>query len=127
MKHRSLLAVSLLLFSHLLSAHSALKSSSPSNDETLNESPKKISLAFSDPVKLIKLELKSTELETVKTDFKPSMLDRKEFIITPSELSDGQYTVLWIIMGADGHKMKGGFTFKVMKTINTQHHDEHQH
>ena len=127
MKTKTLFILTLLFFSNLLLAHSALKSSSPSNDEILDKSPEKVSLTFLNPVKLIKFELISAEQKTVKTDFKQSMVDRMEFSISPGELSNGLYTVFWAFMGPDGHKMKGEFQFKVMQMDEMEDHGEHSH
>lgn len=127
MKTKTLFILTLLLFSNYLMAHSALKSSSPANDEILNKSPDKISLKFLNPVNLIKFELVSPEQKAVKTDFKPSLVDRMEFDISPGELPNGIYTVFWSFMGPDGHKMKGEFHFKVMKMDEMESHGEHSH
>ncbi len=127
MKIKSLYVLTLLLFSNLLLAHSNIKSSSPSDGEILDKSPEVISLAFLNPVKLIKFKLVSSDQNPVNTDFKPSMVDRSDFRIIPEELPNGQYTVFWTIMGVDGHKMKNEFKFKVKKMAETEHHDEHEH
>lgn len=127
MKTKTLFILTLLLFSNYLMAHSALKSTSPSNDEMLNKSPENISLTFLNPVKLIKFELISPEQKKVDTDFKASMADRMEYSINPGELSNGLYTVLWAFMGPDGHKMKGEFQFKVMQMDEMEDHGNHSH
>jgi len=125
MKIKSLFVLTMLLFSGVLLAHSNIKSSSPSDGEMLNESPEIISLAFLNPVKLIKLKLVGSDQKEVKTDFKPSMSDRSEYRISPEKLPDGEYTVFWTIMGVDGHKMKDEFKFKVMNMSKDEHHDGH--
>ena len=127
MKTKTLFILTLLFFSNLLLAHSALNSSSPSNGDELDKSPEKISLTFLNPVKLIKFEIFSEDQKTIETDFEASMEDRMEFNINPGELSNGLYTVIWTMMGPDGHKMKGEFLFKVMQMAETEHHGDQKH
>lgn len=127
MKNNVIATLFLLLLSNLVLAHSNLKKSSPADGEMLKASPDVISLTFLNPVKLIKFKLVSANQDPVNTDFKPSMMDRSEFRITPEKLSQGKYTVYWAIMGVDGHKMNGDYQFEIMKMSKDEDQKDHHH
>ena len=79
-------------------------------------SPKSLSLTFSE-----KLEPKFSGFELMKADGKPVALkasvaakDHKTLSAAPSApLAPGGYMVMWHVVSADGHRMKGDFSFTV--------------
>ena len=103
--------LSWLLLSHLVNAHSRLKNSVPANNAMLNTLPENITLAFSMPVKLVKLQLIEASKEPIKLITKPSKKFDVEFSLALPILESGHYKVKWVVMGQDTHKMKGDFTF----------------
>ena len=94
-------------------AHTGIKSTSPENKAALQEAPESLTLRFKAPVRLMKVTLLDTNEAVVKTDFKPTAKAAKSFSVDLPELSLGKYQTNWMIMGKDGHKMKGHFVFTV--------------
>jgi len=113
MKIKNILIITLLFTSPYLWAHTGLDYSVPENGATLNESPKQIVLSFTEPAKLVKFELIDSDNNVVTTSFKATFEDHVEYVISVNELSDDQYTILWTIMGSDGHKNEGDFQFSL--------------
>ncbi|MCX7543869.1 copper resistance CopC family protein [Marinicella gelatinilytica] len=125
MNIKTLVTISLLLFSTLNWAHSDLDVSIPEAGETMNTPPDEIVLIYTEPVKLVKFELINADNQAVDTGFKPSFEDHAEFVIKVNDLDNGLYTVLWTIMGGDGHKGEGDFTFTLKQSKPDKHANHH--
>ena len=113
-------------------AHTALKSSTPSNNAMLMKSPKMLKVKFGNNVRLVSLSLENVKNEEVEFDFSPSMEASKSFNYKLPKLMPSTYIVTWVIMGDDGHKMKGDFSFMVhekkgMKEMKDKQVDHSQH
>ena len=108
-----IIAAGLIMASATAVAHTGIKSTSPENKAVLLEAPEALTLSFKAPVRLMKVTLLDTNEELVKTDFKPTAKAAKSFSVDLPELSVGKYQVNWMIMGKDGHKIKGRFVFTV--------------
>ena len=94
-------------------AHTGIKSTSPENKAVLQEPPEALTLSFRAAVRLMKVTLLDTNEDVVKIDFKPTSKASKVFSVDIPELTLGKYKANWVIMGKDGHKMKGSFVFTV--------------
>ncbi|NRB24862.1 copper resistance CopC family protein [Shewanella sp.] len=117
-----------MLLSSAAFAHSALVESSPTNNEMLQASPQALTLTFNSPVRLIKLTLKDGTGNDIKFGFKPSMQGSNQFSLDLPQLAPSSYSVNWMIMGEDAHKMKGEFGFMVHEVMsNTTEHDSASH
>ncbi len=104
--------VACLLLSAFSFAHTKLQSSIPSDQSVLVESPTSINLNFNKAVNLIKLTLKDGHKNKVNLEFTPNKNKAPSFnVLLSSKLSKGAYYVTWTIIGADGHKVKGDFSF----------------
>ncbi|WP_342605147.1 copper resistance protein CopC [Peribacillus sp. FSL E2-0159] len=105
----------LFTFSSSVSAHTGLENSSPSNGDTITEEIQEITMEF------------ETELETGSSF---SLLNDGEKEIPVSDiqidgnkltgtsddpLENGKYTVIWNIIGEDGHIIDGEYGFTVAK------------
>lgn len=96
-------------------AHAHLVRATPAANAEV-ASPKSLSLTFSE-----KLEPKFSGFELMKADGKPVALkasvaakDHKTLSAAPSApLAPGGYMVMWHVVSADGHRMKGDFSFTV--------------
>ena len=95
-------------------AHANLVSSDPAKDATI-QSPKQITLHFSEA-----LEMKVSGLKLTDTDGKPVPIravpapDPKSLAAVPVQpLTSGLYTITWTSMGDDAHKMSGTVSFSV--------------
>jgi methionine-rich copper-binding protein CopC len=100
-----------LLFSNLTLAHVSLASSAPAKGEVLSVSPAELALAFSGNVRVVKVVLKNSEGKKIDFGFTPPKAWSKKFSWPVSNLPSGTYQVNWVIMGKDGHKMKGSYEF----------------
>lgn len=94
-------------------AHTDLASSVPNNNAMLMESPEEVAVTFEDKVRLVSLTVSNSKDEPVAIDFAPSMEASETFSYSLPVLMPSTYTVSWTIMGDDGHKMKGDFSFMV--------------
>ncbi|MBL4816448.1 MAG: copper resistance protein CopC [Shewanella sp.] len=117
-----------MIFSSAALAHSGLVKSSPAKNEMLQGSPQALALTFSSPVRLVKLSLKDGTGNDIKFGFKPNMQSSKQFSLDLPQLAPSSYSVNWMIMGEDAHKMKGKFGFMVHEVMaKTTEHDHASH
>jgi len=108
-----IITTGLLLLSTSIFAHTGIKSTSPKNKAVLTQAPTELTLTFKGAARLMKVGLLDTDQEAIKLEFKPSAKAAKSFSVPLPELSVGKYQVNWVMMGKDGHKMKGKFVFTV--------------
>ena len=94
-------------------AHTDLASSVPNNNAMLMKSPEMIEVTFDDSVRLVNLLLVNSKEETIEIDFAPTMDASETFSYALPSLAPDTYKASWTIMGEDGHKMKGDFSFMV--------------
>ncbi|TXH79443.1 MAG: copper resistance protein CopC [Thiothrix sp.] len=113
MKRIKGLMATLLLVSSTAFAHTDLKSSLPANNAMLDKAPTQLSLTFGAKVKLVALTLVNSKGGRVPLDFKPAKDMQTSFTQKLPVLAPEMYTVDWVTMGADAHKMKGQFGFMV--------------
>jgi copper resistance protein C len=98
-------------------AHPKLTASVPAASSVVSAGPSEIRLSFNEGPEpsLSGIDLKSPtgeKIETGKASLSPT--DKKELVIAlPAPLADGTYSVEWHAVGADSHRVKGGFTFTV--------------
>lgn len=116
-------ALSLAILPGAALAHSKLVSSSPAANATVAK-PAKLTLTFSEtflaPMSGIDLVMTGMPgmadhppmpIKGFKTALAP---DGKTMVVTlPRALPAGDYNLKWHIVGADQHKMEGGYSFKV--------------
>lgn len=109
------IAAPLLLFASGAQAHAHLVKASPAENAAV-AAPAAIDLKFSE-----KLEPKFSGLELMKADGANVLVtsqvpatDTKAIHAVPKgALAPGAYTVMWHVVSADGHKMKGQYNFTV--------------
>jgi len=112
MKIFKLISIAVLLMSSSLSfAHSGLRTSVPAKGASLTESPSSIQLEFTGDVFLLNLTLTDTQGNSVEFGFKPSADKLKQFELALPTLKANSYQVDWTVMGNDGHRMSGNFSF----------------
>jgi methionine-rich copper-binding protein CopC len=108
-------------------AHTALVSSSPTEGASLETSPEAIELAFTEDVKLLRVELSQGKNE-IDIDFKPVTTAAASFSVQLPELSNGTYSVSWVVLGADSHRVDDVFSFGIGVSAekHTDHGQEHE-
>lgn len=117
------IALSIAILPGTALAHSKLLSSSPAANATVAK-PTKLTLTFSEKFlgPLSGIDLVMTGMPGM-SDHAPMPIkgfktvvvpDGKTMIVTlPRALPAGSYDLKWHIVGADQHKMEGGYSFKV--------------
>ena len=106
------LAVSVALVGTTASAHAHLVKANPAENAAVT-APKALHLEFSE-----KLEPKFSAVELMKADGGPVPVTSKAKgkaidAAAKSALAPGGYMVMWHVLSADGHKMKGQYNFTV--------------
>ena len=99
-------------------AHSALVSSYPEAGETLNASPSKVSLTFTDEL----LAFAKGINEIVVTDSSSKIVSEGDFQIhdnnltvalSPERMASGTYRVSFRVVSQDGHPIEGSYLFSI--------------
>lgn len=108
-----LLLISALLINTTAYAHTGLKSSIPEDKAVLKQAPDTVTLEFHSAVHLLKLQLVNDKDEELKLDFQPKSEAAARFSQPLPGLKAGNYTVKWISMGKDTHKISGEFSFEL--------------
>ncbi|MDO6719174.1 copper resistance protein CopC [Psychrosphaera sp. 1_MG-2023] len=101
-----------LLLSQSVSAHISLLSTTPAIESMLMKSPEQLSMTFSAEVRVTKLVL-SSDNEQIDFNFKPIAKSARTFEWPLPNLKQGKYSVNWIVLGPDGHKMRGTYYFMI--------------
>ncbi|MBU0931797.1 MAG: copper homeostasis periplasmic binding protein CopC [Alphaproteobacteria bacterium] len=114
-------AVLALALPGVASAHSKLVSSTPAANATVAK-PTKLSLTFSETflAPMSSAELVMTGMPGMANHepmpikgFKTDVNGKTMTLTFPRALPAGSYDLKWHIVGADQHKMEGGYSFKV--------------
>lgn len=108
-----LMLLILFIFPSLVSAHTTLVSSNPSEGQVITK-----------PINQVRLEFESTleDLSTLKLlqsgkeiEIKNITIENNQMIADlPVELENGNYEIQWKIIGEDGHPIPGEIEFKVL-------------
>ena len=126
---KALLALLITILSFNVFAHTGLKSSLPKNNAMLMETPKTLKLVFSEPARLAKVTLLTKNGTAIPFNFVPSATLASEYTYDLPTLSEDTYMVHWMLLGKDGHKMEGSFSFMVhaapMKHNKKMHSNKH--
>ena len=93
-------------------AHTGLKESTPAAAATVKMSPEHLLLVFTEPVKLLKLELMGVGHE-MPTGFEANSEAMVNYRIETPGMHPGEFTVNWAVIGADGHAVSNSFSFTV--------------
>ncbi|MDQ0973812.1 methionine-rich copper-binding protein CopC [Neobacillus niacini] len=107
----------LMIMPSVVSAHTSLTSSNPAEGQVVTENLEQITLDFASTIEeLSTMELvkngKNVALEEIKVENK-QLIGR---ISNP--LDNGTYTILWKIIGEDGHPINGEINFSVQTDQN---------
>ena len=96
-----------------VSAHSLLQRVSPEAGEVFTVSPEHFSIQYSKTIRLVKLNLFDQWNNKIDLPDKLLRNESKQHLISFPKLSVGAYRLTWILMGSDGHKMKGKTHFSI--------------
>lgn len=112
-----LLAGLTLLLPAQAHAHGALQRSEPGAGAHLSAAPRELRLTFNESVELAVARLQLIGPDSALVELGPLALDRDSaaVLIAPVQggLMAGIYTVAWQVAGADGHPVRGSYTFVI--------------
>lgn len=93
-------------------AHSALTASSPGH-EAVVASPDTLMLRFNEQVRLLRVALVHGPSHNIDFGFVATTTAQQEFSYELPMLMQGEHTVNWTVIGADGHTVSNSFKFTV--------------
>lgn len=94
-------------------AHTPLVSVAPAPGATVAVSPTTVELVFKQPAKLIKLGVSGVQGAPVALRGGSLMLQGAHHRVPLPALASGRHTVRWRAISADGHVIKGQWSFTV--------------
>ena len=97
-------------------AHAALLRTTPEPSRTINHAPPEVRLTYSEPVEPRFAIVSVTDAQGRQvTSGKPAAaLGAAQTLVTPlKRVPEGWYLVFWRVISADGHPVRGAFTFAV--------------
>jgi len=117
-RRAALLAVALVALALPASAwaHAALLRTTPSASGTVNVAPSQVTLAYSEPVEPRFAIVSATNAagRQVTSGEPRSAPGSPQTLVTPLQrVPEGWYLVFWRVISADGHPVRGAFTFAV--------------
>ena len=107
----ALLAVSLQVLP--AAAHSPLISSSPADGDVLAAAPQAIEMKFRGTARLVRLALTGAQSGEVALSGEHLMVEKHRHTIALPAIAADEYEVRWRALSADGHVVKGSFSFTV--------------
>ena len=107
----ALLAVSLQALP--ATAHSPLISSSPANGDVLAAAPLKIEMKFRGTARLVRLALTGAQSGELALSEEHLMVEKHRHTVALPAIAADEYEVRWRALSADGHLVKGSFSFTV--------------
>ncbi|MEV0554438.1 copper resistance protein CopC [Streptomyces sp. NPDC050597] len=106
-----------------VSAHSAVRETSPGEGTVLKSAPKQVTMTFTEAVGITddSLRVLSPENRRVNAGDTQHASGRSDMVRVPLDdgLADGTYTVAWRVVSADSHPISGAFTFSIGKPSET--------
>jgi copper resistance protein C len=104
----------MFVFTNNALAHTGLGTSSPENGGVVTEELREISLTFEGKIEQgSRLEVSDSNGQSIPVE--DVLIEDTQMTGTlPNALENGDYTVVWNIIGADGHPIQGDFSFTVI-------------
>ena len=123
MKHRAnrvprattIVAAMMVVVTGAAFAHSKQEVTFPHDGAILAAPPDVVSIAFDAPMRITVIRLTSEAGDTFELGRSDDMQPVTDFRALPPALPNGRYTVEWRGLSADGHAMKGRFSFEVAR------------
>lgn len=112
MTARMMLLLAMLLAAPSAMAHSPLAASVPVDGAVLTEAPGSLRLTFEGEASLARLSLWREGTEMALGTAHLMQMGTQHRVILP-ELPPGRYEVRWRALSADGHVIKGDFSFSI--------------
>ena len=96
-----------------VAAHSPLVSSSPADGDTVTAAPRTIEMTFRGTARLVRLALSGARSGKVNLGDGHLMVEKQRHTVSLPEMLPDEYEVRWRALSADGHVVKGSFSFTV--------------
>ena len=94
-------------------AHSPLISSSPADGDVLAAVPNSIEIKFRGTARLVRLALTGAQSGEVTLSEEHLMVEKHRHTVALPAIAADEYEVRWRALSADGHLVKGSFSFTV--------------
>ena len=94
-------------------AHVMFKNSVPAANTITVGAPKIITLSFNNQIRLFQVTLQINDQESISLDIDKQQAFAKDFMLDNPSQQSGQYKIYWRGIGADGHLVKGQFSFTI--------------
>ena len=94
-------------------AHSPLISSSPADGDVLAAVPNAIEIKFRGTARLVRLTLTGAQSGEVTLSDEHLMVENHRHTVALPAIAADEYEVRWRALSADGHLVKGSFSFTV--------------
>ena len=94
-------------------AHSPLISSSPADGDVLDAAPQAIEVKFRGTARLVRLALTGAQSGEVTLSAEHLMVEKHRHTVALPAIAADEYEVRWRALSADGHVVKGSFSFTV--------------
>lgn len=109
-----LVAVLAAILPHRAAAHEGLRRSVPAKDAVLQIAPTSLRLTFTSRPDLRFTSVRLLGPSNQEVALQPPTLDSATVVsVIGGQLSAGVHTVVWQVAGADGHPVRGRFTFTI--------------
>ena len=112
---RALVAAMMVVVTGAAFAHSKQEVTVPHDGAVLAAPPDVVSIAFDAPMRITVIRLTSEAGDAFELGRSDDMQPVTDFHAIPPALPNGRYTVEWRGLSADGHAMKGRFSFEVAR------------
>ena len=94
-------------------AHSPLISSSPADGDVLAAAPQAIEMKFRGTARLVRVALTGAQSGEVALSEEHLMVEKHRHTVALPAIAADEYEVRWRALSADGHVVKGSFSFTV--------------
>jgi methionine-rich copper-binding protein CopC len=94
-------------------AHTRLSAATPADSAVVKSSPVEIVLEFNGKVRLLTVNLESSNAQIVELGELPQTVAERFALPVPESLPPGDYIVSWRAVGADTHPVSGQIHFSV--------------
>ena len=110
---RVVLAGLISLMAAAASAHSKLNTTAPENGAVLAQAPDRIVLTFAKRLRLTRIRMTHGDGPALDLDLGGQKSFKTRFTVPLAGRGKGLYRIEWRGLAADGHVVRGGFTFRV--------------
>lgn len=101
-------------------AHANLLSTTPADGEVVDAAPTEVTLTFSENVTVQNDGIRVLDAEGQRVDAGTAAASGPVVTAPVESLDDGGYVVAWRVVSADGHPIRGAFTFSVGQATDLQ-------